>query len=75
MIMSKTQSLYNWAVVEDIKVKDDNGQVESTKLKVHKKGTAMNAFDEANVKIKAMALTTLPEGTDVDEVRVEVRPF
>lgn len=71
----KKQDLYNWAVVEDVKVKDDNGQVESTKLIRHKAGTAMPAFDEANVRIKAMALTTLPEGTDVDEVRVEVRPF
>lgn len=71
----KTQSLFNWAVVETVKVKDDNGQVESEKLKVHGKGTAMPAFDEANVKIKAMAHVTLPEGTDIDEVKVVVSCF
>jgi hypothetical protein len=74
MIM-KTQSLWNWAVVEDVKVKDDLGQIESTKLKRHNAGTAMPAFDEANVTLKAMAITQLPEGTDIDNVRVEVRPF
>lgn len=73
--MSKTQSLYNYAVTETIKVKDDNGQIESTKIKVHGQGTAMPAFSTENAKIKAMAAVTLPEGHDIDEVKVEVVNF
>ncbi len=71
----KEQSLFNWAIVETVKSKDDNGNIESTKLVVHKKGTAMPAFDAENAKIKAMAMTTLPEGADIDETRAVVVPF
>jgi hypothetical protein len=71
----KTQSLFNWAVVETIKAKDENGNIESTKLKVHKKGTALPAFDLDNAILKAMALAKLPESTDLDEVKVVVTPF
>lgn len=71
----KEQSLYNWAVVETIKIKDDNGNIESTKLKVHGEGIAMPAFDAENARIKAMSMVKLPEGTDIDEVKAVVNPF
>lgn len=71
----KTQSLFNWAVVETVKAKDENGNIESTKLKVHKKGTAMPAFDIENAKLKAMGLAKLPASADLDEVKVVVTPF
>jgi hypothetical protein len=75
LMSNKTQELFNWAVIEFVKVKDDNGQVESTKKKVHGSGTALPAFDVENAKLKAMALVTLPEDTDIDEVKVEISNF
>lgn len=71
----KEQALFNWAVVETVKSKDDNGNIESKKLKVHGKGTAMPAFDMENAKIKAMASVTLPESADIDECKAVVCPF
>jgi hypothetical protein len=72
---NKTQELYNWAVVESVKVKDDLGQIENTKIKVHGSGTALPAFSVDNAKLKAMDLVKLPEGTDIDEVKVEISNF
>jgi len=72
---TREQSLFNWAVVETVKSKDDNGQIESTKLVVHGKGTAMPAFDAENARFKAQQLVKLPEGADVDEVKAVVTPF
>ncbi len=71
----KEQSLFNWAVVETVKSKDDNGNIESTKLVVHGKGTAMPAFDAENAKFKAQALVKLPEGANADECKAVVHPF
>lgn len=70
----KTQEIYEYVVTESIKVKDDNGQVESTKKKILGKG-GLPAFDVDNAKIKAMAATTIPDSVDIDEVEVLVRPF
>ncbi|HDZ86392.1 MAG TPA: hypothetical protein ENH57_01740 [Actinobacteria bacterium] len=71
----KTQSLFNYAVVENIKSKDENGNIDSTKLKVHGSGTAMPAYDADNAEVKALALVKLPEKADIDEVRAIVTPF
>ena len=71
----KEQSLYNWAVTERIKTKDENGNIESVKLKPLGSGTALPAFDIENAKLKAMALVKVPEGTDIDEVKVVVVNF
>ncbi len=71
----KEQSLFNWAVVETVKSKDDNGNIDSKKLKVHGRGTAMPAFDAENAKVKAMAIVKLPDTADIDECKAVVVPF
>ena len=71
----KEQQLFNYAVTETIKVKDDNGNVESSKLKVHGSGMALPAFDSENAKLKALSLVKLPEGCDIDEVNVAISNF
>ncbi len=63
----KEQTLFSYAVTETIKSKDDNGQIDSKKLKILGTGI-LAAFDHENAKIKAMAATKTT-GADMDEVR------
>ena len=69
----KTQEIYKYAVTENVKIKDDNGQIESIKKNLLSSGT-LAAYDEANAKIKALQGVKL-DGIDLDEVEVLVRPF
>lgn len=69
----KEQTLFSYAVTETTKSKDDNGQIDSKKLKILGTGI-IPAFDHENAKIKAMAATKTT-GADMDEVKAVVANF
>lgn len=71
----KEQKVYKYVVTEDVKVKDDNGQIESIDKNVIGEGT-LTAYDDANAKLQA----TIKHATDIKkanqkEVKVSVSPF
>jgi hypothetical protein len=70
----KAQETYDYIISEAIKTKDDNGNIENIKKSVIGRGS-VEAFDEANAKIKAQFATDLKEVKDIDEVKIEIRTF
>jgi len=70
----KTQDTYDYIISEAIKVKDENGNIESIKKSVIGRGS-VEAFDEANARIKAQSETDFEEVKDIDEVTIEIRTF
>jgi hypothetical protein len=71
----KEQKVYKYVVTEAVKVKDDNGQIESIDKNVLGEGT-ITAYDDANAKLQA----TIKHATVIDkankkEVKVDVNPF
>lgn len=75
----KTQEIYTGVVTENVKVKDENGQIESIKKRVIYSAIDIPAFDEKNANSKALAAAIKVQGKnaikDLDEVEVKVRPF
>lgn len=76
----KTQELFNVAVTENEKVKDDNGQIESVKVRVIFSQSDMPAYDKGNATVKAVLAAGKVTGVkgikDPDEVEVKVSsPF
>ena len=75
----KTQEIYSGIVTENVKVKDELGQIESIKKRVIYSAIDIPAFDEDNAKAKALIAANKVTGDkaikDLDEVEVKVRPF
>lgn len=76
----KTQEIFAVVVTENVKIKDDLGQIESIKKRVIYSAIDIPAFDEDNAKAKALIAANKVSGAkaikDIDEVEVKVsRPF
>ena len=74
----KTQEIFAGQVTENVKIKDENGNIESIKKRVICSVTDLPAYDEDNAKIKltlaAGKVTGVKGIKDPDEVEVKVRP-
>ncbi len=75
----KTQETFSVVVTENVKAKDDNGQIESVKKTVIFTESALPAYSVESAKIKAVIAASKVKGikaiVDVDEVEVACRPF
>jgi len=75
----KTQEIFAAVVTENVKIKDENGNIESVKKRVIYSAFDIPAFDENNAKAKALIAANKITGVkaikDLDEVEVKVRPF
>jgi len=71
----KTQSIFQYAVTENINVKDaKSGQIEKIEKKILGSGI-IAAYDEKNAGVQAQKLAKIPATVDMSEVEVVVRPF
>jgi hypothetical protein len=71
----KEQKVYNYVVTEDVKVKDDNGQIESVDKNIIGQGTT-TAYDKDNARLQATVKhATAIKKANVKEVKVDVNPF
>ena len=55
----KTQTVFSYVVTESVKVKDDNGNIESIKKKILAHGV-LPAYDESNARIKPEGASSAP---------------